>query len=348
MRRPTLLAALSLLGLAACAPPSDAPRDPNTLGLRGTVPVAPLEKVDFTLTDTRGEPYDFRARTEGRVALLFFGYTFCPDICPVHMATLAAALRELPPGIREQVITVFVTVDPARDTPERLEGWLQAFDSSFVGVWGSDEEIAQALAFYRYPPPETSGEEVGYTVGHPALIYAFTSDGLGRAMYGPETSKATWIHDLQVLTGHDGSVGAGAAASDVQGLVARAGDILILDAVIPRPPTATTTAFYFAVRNGGAAPDTLLELDSNLAERNSLHDMVMSGGVMRMTPITGGIPLEPGATVRLEPGARHGMLEGLHGLPEAGATVTLRLRFAVAGWVEVPARVVRYEDMGGR
>ncbi|MHB1192334.1 MAG: copper chaperone PCu(A)C, partial [Longimicrobiales bacterium] len=64
--------------------------------------------------------------------------------------------------------------------------------------------------------------------------------------------------------------------------------------------------------------------------------------------LMGGIPIPPGATVRLEPGSRHGMLEGLSGLPEPGGTVSVVLRFALAGEIPVPARVVRYEDVGGR
>lgn len=346
--RPLSLVMAAVLA-AACAPPAEAPADPDALPLKGTVPFAPLEKVDFVLTDTHGDAYDFRRETDGRIALLFFGYTYCPDICPIHMATLAAALRQLPEAVRSRITTVFVTVDPARDTPERLQGWLAAFDSTFVGLSGSDGDVAEALAFYGYHAPETSGEEVGYTVGHPALIYAFAPDNLGRAMYGPETPQAVWVHDLTLLAGHDwsGSEGTATAPADTPP-AAEAGGIQVLDPVVPRPPTATTTAFYFTLRNTGTVADTLLGLSADVAERATLHDMVLSGNVMRMAPLEGGIPLEPGATVRLEPGARHGMLEGLLGLPEPGGTVTVVLHFARAGEVAVPARVVRYEDVGRR
>jgi len=342
------IAVAAALALGACAPGAEPPPDPGALALQGTAPFSPLDKVSFTLTDTRGEPFDFRKETDGRIALLFFGYTFCPDICPVHMATLAAALRRLPEEVRSQVTTVFATVDPDRDTPERLHGWLAAFDSSFVGVYGTEEEITEALAFYRYHPPEKSGEEVGYTVGHPALIYAFTPDNLGRAMYGPETSQEVWIHDLTLMAGHDWSTGEAAQALSGGTVAAEVAGIQVVDPMVPRPPTATTTAFYVELRNTGPEADTLLGLSTDVAERASLHDMVMQGSVMRMAPLEGGIVLEPGATVRLEPGARHGMLEELRGLPEPGATVALVLRFARAGDVKVEARVVRYEDVGRR
>jgi protein SCO1/2 len=312
----------------------------------GTSPVAPLEKVSFTFPDTRGEPYDFRARTDGRITLLYFGYTYCPDICPVQMAALAAALREVAPEVRSAVTTVFVTVDPARDTPERLEGWLSSFDSTFVGLRPGDQELAQALAFYRYPPPQSSGEPESYTMSHPAVVYAFTPDNLGRALYGPETSKAVWAHDLTALAGRDWTAGGGLPPAPTGDLMAQVGGIQVLDAVVPRPPTATTAAFYVTVRNAGTEADTLLGISTPAAERAMLHEMVMEGGVMRMVPLMGGIPLPPGATLRLEPGARHGMLEGLGSLPEPGGTVIVVLRFARAGEVPVPARLVSYEDVG--
>ncbi|MEJ2205995.1 MAG: SCO family protein [Gemmatimonadota bacterium] len=105
-RFPLAAFAAAVTALAACAPSADLPPDPHNLPLRGTKPFAPLEKVDFTLTDTQGRPFDFRAETDGKIALLFFGYTFCPDICPLHMATLAAALDEVATDVRDQVVLV--------------------------------------------------------------------------------------------------------------------------------------------------------------------------------------------------------------------------------------------------
>ncbi|HSG08630.1 MAG TPA: SCO family protein [Longimicrobiales bacterium] len=348
MRRAVYL--LSMAGavtVAACSAPADAPRDPDALSLLGTVPVSPLPKVSFTLSDPGGRPFDFRAATDGHITLLFFGYTFCPDICPVHMATLASALRELDPEVRDAVRVVFVTVDPERDTAERLGGWLAAFDSSFIGLRGTDEEVASALAFYRYPRPEKSGDEAGYTVGHPALIYAFTPDDLGRAMYGPDTRKNTWIHDLNVMAGHDwgGARPGTEQASNVAGEAPGAG-VRILDAMIPRPATATSTALYATIHNGGPGPDTLLAISTRAADRASLHEMISEGGVMRMTPMGAGLPLPSGSTVRLEPGAYHGMLEGIVNAFELGDTVMVTFRFAIVGEVQVWIPVVRYEDIG--
>lgn len=343
--RPLLLS-LAALTLASCAPrPDDAPGS-GSLGILGTAPVSPLEKVSFTFPDTRGRPFDFRRETDGRITLLYFGYTFCPDICSVQMATLAAALREVPPEVRSAVTTVFVTVDPARDTPERLQGWLRAFDSTFVGLRPGETELAEALAFYRYPPPQSGGEGDAYTMSHPAMVYAFTPDDLGRALYGPETTRAVWAHDLALLAGRDWSAGEALPAAADGDLMAQVGGIQVLDASVPKPPTATTTSFYATLHNAGTEADTLLAISTPAAERAMLHEMVQEGGVMRMSHLTGGIPLPPGATVRLQPGSLHGMLEGLRALPDAGGTVQVVLRFARAGEIPVPARVVLYEDVG--
>jgi protein SCO1/2 len=344
-RFPLAAFAAAVTALAACAPSADLPPDPHNLPLRGTKPFAPLEKVDFTLTDTQGRPFDFRAETDGKIALLFFGYTFCPDICPLHMATLAAALDEVATEVRDQVALVFVSVDPARDTPERLGAWLAAFDSSFVGVRGSLAEVSEVLSFYRYPPPETSGEEVGYTVGHPALIYAFAPDNLGRAMYGPETTRAIWAHDLSLLARHDwGGETDGASPATAANATPVPAGITVLDAYAPSPRDSAAMAIYLTVHNGSAQADTLRSLSSRIARSGSIHDVVRAEGMSRMVALPS-LEVPSGETVRLEPGSLHGMLEGLRELPEVGSNLAVVLHFGRAGAVPVAVRVVRYEDL---
>lgn len=347
MRRAPILAAAAGLAISACAPPAERPVDPDDLPLRGTKPLAPMEKVDFTLTDTEGRPFDFRDRTDGSLTLLFFGYTYCPDVCPLHMATLASALAELDAEVRQAVRVVFVTVDPERDTPERLAQWLDAFDSTFVGLRGSPEEIAEILAFYRYPPPERGPEETGYLVGHPALVYAFTPDDLGRAMYGAETTQATWVHDLALMAGHPwtGSGDAAAAQGPSPGVLGSVGPILVMDAYAPVPAAGSTTALYVTLLNTGGAPDTLVAVESEAAAGGMLHATVTEDGIIRMVPMAGGLELLPGVAARLEPGGGHGMLTGLTEELVAGRTLPVTLVMARAGRVTVAARIVRYADL---
>ncbi|TYP86947.1 SCO family protein [Blastococcus xanthinilyticus] len=121
----------------------------------------PYRKPSFTLTDTSGEPYDLAAETAGRPTLLFFGYTDCPDVCPTTMANVAVALRQLDPALAEQVQVVFVTTDPATDTPEVLGEYLGGFDAdlptSFVGLTGDQAAIEQAQLSAGVPQAEDDG-----------------------------------------------------------------------------------------------------------------------------------------------------------------------------------------------
>ena len=169
-------------------------------GLRGTVG-EPTARPDFTLLDTDGRPFDFRAETEGRLALLFFGYTHCPDVCPVHLAGLADVLQDLPPEDRSRVRVIFVTVDPARDTAERMRQWLDSFDPRFTGLRGTIHEVNEVLATLSLPPAVLAGpgEDGRYDVGHAAAVLAFGPEGPLRASYPFGTRQMDWAHDIPEL-----------------------------------------------------------------------------------------------------------------------------------------------------
>ena len=161
----------------------------------------PIPKTALMLTDTHGEEFDFRAETDGYLTLLFFGYTNCPDVCPVHMANLAAVFGDLVPEVRHRIKVVFVTTDPERDTPERLRSWLDNFDPSFIGLRGSVDSINAALAEMLLPgvavlPAEHGGEPM---IGHPAAVIAFSPDGLARVRYPFGVRQMDWAHDLPLL-----------------------------------------------------------------------------------------------------------------------------------------------------
>jgi cytochrome oxidase Cu insertion factor (SCO1/SenC/PrrC family) len=111
---------------------------------RGGLVTPPLPKPNVVLTDTAGARFDLRSKTQGHVTLLFFGYTHCPDICPVHMAYLASALKKLPASSAEQFRVVFVTTDPTRDTPKALRAWLDHFDKHFIGLTGSERVLQRS------------------------------------------------------------------------------------------------------------------------------------------------------------------------------------------------------------
>lgn len=191
-----------LLGAAAgCAGRNEgAPAE-----LRGAVLPTPLPKPDFALTDTRGATYDFAERTRGQLTFLFFGYTNCPDVCPVQLANLARALKTLSYDQRQRVAVVFVSADPARDTPQRIRAFLDTFDPAFVGLRGPLDSVNAIQAALNLPPaaPERadSAEPSGasYNVGHSAQVLAFTADGLAHVTYGFGTRQADWVRDLPRL-----------------------------------------------------------------------------------------------------------------------------------------------------
>jgi len=200
IRRLRAMGLVMLVGIcvAACGVPADGGRRGE---LRGWVIDTPVPKPDLTLTDTNREAFDLRAETEGYLTLVFFGYTYCPDVCPVHMANLGAVFGDLIPEVRDRIKVVFVSTDPERDTPERLRSWLDNFDRSFVGLRGSLEDINAALSSILLPgvaviPGEHDSEPL---IGHPSAILAFGPDGTARARYLFGVRRSDWAHDLPLL-----------------------------------------------------------------------------------------------------------------------------------------------------
>jgi protein SCO1/2 len=187
-----VLAASALFG--AC---SDATR-PAVGELEGVVLEQPVAKPSFVLTDTEGTAYEFAEETAGRLTFLYFGYTYCPDICPVHLAQLAEIFDQLP-DVRRNATVVFVTVDPGRDTPDRVRSYLDAFNAEFVGLTGSQEDLEAAQAAVGVPIAVREGGGDDYTMGHAGQVLVYAPDGLGYTMYPFGTRQSQWIHDLPLL-----------------------------------------------------------------------------------------------------------------------------------------------------
>ncbi len=167
---------------------------------RGGVITPPLPKPKFTLTDTSGVPFDFREKTQGYVTLLFFGYTSCPDQCPMHMANIGAALKKLPAAAAGKVKLVFVTTDPARDTPAVLRRWLDLFDRRFIGLSGTEAAIETVQRAAGVPVAQKVGAaERNYAVAHANFVLAYSKDNLAHLLYPGGVSKDDWAHDLLLL-----------------------------------------------------------------------------------------------------------------------------------------------------
>lgn len=206
--RPTVATALiSAALLAGCgdAPGEHAGERERRSGYRGVTLEEPVARPDFTLTDTEGNRYDFRRDTRGKVTLLFFGYTHCPDVCPAQMDILGSAYADLPPSVTQELEVVFVTADPARDTRRRMRRWLDRFGGSFVGLRGRKskvDSIQRALGLQAGTIRRsgmTARVADGYAVNHTSAVLAFPPDGPARLAYPFGTRQRDWAHDLPRL-----------------------------------------------------------------------------------------------------------------------------------------------------
>jgi protein SCO1/2 len=208
MRKKTFAAAAVLaaacLTLSACGSGDDsnspvAVVSEDTSQKAATVLDKPFEKPDLVLTDTQGKKYDLRKETAGRPTLIYFGYTHCPDICPLTMNNVAVAKKQLPKSEQEKLRVVFVTTDPDRDTPKELGKWLKGIDPQFVGLTGDFATIqAGARTLGISIEPTHKDKKTGKTVSvHGTQVIAFSpkTDG-GYVLYGEDATVDDYTKDL--------------------------------------------------------------------------------------------------------------------------------------------------------
>lgn len=132
--------------------------------------------ANFQLTDFNGKARtleDFR----GKVVILFFGYTHCPEVCPTTLADLAQTMHKLGPDERRRVQVLFVTLDPERDTPQVLSKFVPYFDSSFLGLYGDTQATAQAAKSFGVNYHKHFDKHGGYTLDHTDSDYLIGPDG---------------------------------------------------------------------------------------------------------------------------------------------------------------------------
>ena len=189
-----LLGAVVLLLLTAACAESSAERLFSGLEVDQPQPMP-----DSVLTDTEGQPFATRTDTEGSVRLVYFGFTSCPDICPIHLAQLSDVLAR--PGMPPNIKVLFVTVDPETDTPEVIRDFLDQFSAEFIGLTGTKETLIevqrQFAALVASPAVDKNGEV--QDIGHDGRVFAFAPDGLGRTQYPHPTRQTTWTRDLPIL-----------------------------------------------------------------------------------------------------------------------------------------------------
>jgi cytochrome oxidase Cu insertion factor (SCO1/SenC/PrrC family) len=157
---------------------------------------APAIGGPFTLEDKQGKPVtdaDFR----GKLMIVYFGYTFCPDVCPTTLGTLGQALDKLSPDQRQKVAPIFITVDPERDTPKVMGDYASNFAPDLVGLTGTQDEIAKVeheYHVYAQKHPEADGS---YSMDHSSIIYLMGPDGGFRGILSGEVTVAQVVDGIK-------------------------------------------------------------------------------------------------------------------------------------------------------
>lgn len=193
------LAAAALAALtAACGSSGGAVSTAVQLGQPEAIPAG-------SFTDTAGQPYDLRQQAKGKLTLVFFGYTNCPDECPTTMADLGTALRSLPTDVADKVQVVFITSDPARDTSPVLRAWLHHFDAGlanpFVGLRTSVAAVdayGKKLGIPLQPPVTQKDGTVDVVHGAETLAFA-PSTGEADYVFLTSTTSQQYAHDIKHL-----------------------------------------------------------------------------------------------------------------------------------------------------
>src|SRR3984957_15658360 len=168
------------------------------------VPAKPA--FDFHLVDQDGKPFQL-SQMRGKAVLFSFGFTHCPNVCPTTLSDLAKVYQALPAKDRAKVQVLFVSIDPHRDKPETMKNYIPFFDNSFIGLTGTEAQVAEAAkaygAYYEIVHDSSANPDL-YTVNHSALTYLISPVGKWKLLYNFDqlTDSKKMVQDLeQVLAG---------------------------------------------------------------------------------------------------------------------------------------------------
>ncbi|MEW1890282.1 MULTISPECIES: SCO family protein [unclassified Streptomyces] len=198
------LVVAAALTLSACGGSDNDSKKPvadvsmQTKTQAATVLDQPFTKPDLVLTDTHGKKYDLRKETKGKPTLIYFGYTNCPDVCPLIMSNIAIAKKALPQADQDNLRVVFVTTDPERDTPASLGSWLKAQDPSFIGLTGDFPAIqagARQIGIGISPPKKEKDGTVVSMHGSQVIAFSPKTDK-GYVLYSEDTTPDDYTKDL--------------------------------------------------------------------------------------------------------------------------------------------------------
>ncbi|MCL7944739.1 SCO family protein [Marinobacter sp. ATCH36] len=203
LRRSRFLNRLSIIAvmtssaiLAGCFGDDESWRGKDISGL--------MPELAFELTDTSGDTLT-ADDTAGEIRMVFFGFTSCPDVCPATLQKLSRAVKDMPGELQEDTRIVFVSVDPKRDTPERIASYVDFFSDRAIGLTGEEKALRELSKRYRttfgYDDPD---EEGNYNVSHSGAVYVFDREGDARLLFRPDLSIEDIRADLVALAEESG------------------------------------------------------------------------------------------------------------------------------------------------
>jgi len=189
MRRTIACAAIALA--AGCG------QSPAPPASKASAQLRPAFGGDFTLTNQDNQRFRLQD-IRGRAALLFFGYTSCPDMCPATMSRIAGALERLGDS-RGDVVTLFVTVDPTRDSPAVLKQYVGAFRTPLIGLTGTEEEVSRVAAAYHASAEPVPTGTANYLINHTTAIFLIDREGKLRKYFRYDEDPDTLAAALKAV-----------------------------------------------------------------------------------------------------------------------------------------------------
>jgi protein SCO1/2 len=320
MKKAILLSISICFAIAACqsSPPS----------FKGTEMPANVPEINFTLTDQNRQPFTLNDQ-RGKATLIFFGFTYCPDVCPLTLS-IWKRIEETLGDDAASVRFVYISVDPERDTPEKMAEHLAVFSPNFIGLTGTLEELLplySAFGVYR-EKEQISESAAGYIINHTARMFLLDRNTRWRLSFAPETLVEDIVHDIRLLVKEKLPQ---ISVDNIWSWPARA--------ATNGEKMGSTGAVFMTVTNSGDVPDRLTNAYSEVAEAVEIHETVMVGDRMKMQQVTGGIEIPVRGQIEFKPRSHHVMLIGITRDLQSGEHFPLVLEFEKSGNLTVESEV---------
>ncbi len=265
-----------------------------------TVLPTPRELAEFSLLDQNGDPFS-RTSFGGHWNLVFFGFTHCPDICPLTLQVLANARQQmLDAGAQVLPRIVLVSVDPERDTPEIIGQYISYFGAGIIGVTGDLAEIRKLTDGLGVFFQKTSVDDSDYSVNHSAVVIVVDPQSNFHALFSAPHEAASFEHDLPIIM-----------ASQLENA-----PLVATDIVVTRPlPGIRMGAGYLSLTNATSQRILITKVMSPNIASVEMHESVLEDGISRMVKLDE-VAILPGRTVHFEPGGKHLMLRYSLNIPD--------------------------------